>query len=540
MLNPVKSRFCIVFVAFVMLTACGGGGSSSSPAPIITPTNPGNTDVVSWQAGVYPSSENLKDFCQAPRAGIDPFEQQPYPDKTGSALQEKLWLRSWSHESYLWYQELPDINPANYNVQDYFELLRTDALTDSGNAKDNFHFYMDTAEYQRQTQTGISSGYGIEWKVDSTRPPRSFYVAFVEPDSPAQTAGIKRGDKLTAVNNVDFVNDNTQSGVSALNDGLFPSDVGELHVFEFETMEGELVTHELVSADVLSMPVQHVKILDAAVGKVGYMLFNSHIAMAQAQLIDAVQRFQSQGISELVVDLRYNGGGLLALASQLAYMVAGNDAIQNRPFETTQFNGKWQRDEALPFLDEVVDYDRFVTTGQLLPSLHLNRVFVLTTDATCSASESFINALRGVDLEVIQIGGTTCGKPYGFYPEDNCGTTYFTIQFKGVNAKGFGEYADGFSPVEAPVYNADVRGCPLADDLSHDLGDPGEGLLATALSFAQEGSCPVVPAKFDAVVQRSVAESEFNASGKAVRDPRTHFRVRENAIKQPVRQSEAN
>ena len=58
---------------------------------------------------------------------------------------------------------------------------------------------------------------------------------------------------------------------------------------------------------------------------------------------------------------------------------------------------------------------------------------------TCSASESIINGLRGVNVQVIQIGSTTCGKPYGFYPEDNCGTTYFSIQFKGVNAAGFGE-----------------------------------------------------------------------------------------------------
>ena len=78
--------------------------------------------------------------------------------------------------------------------------------------------------------------------------------------------------------------------------------------------------------------------------------------------------------------------------------------------------------------------------------MNLSRVYVLTGGTTCSASESIINGLRGVDVEVIQIGSTTCGKPYGFYPEDNCGTTYFSIQFKGVNAAGFGDYADGFSP----------------------------------------------------------------------------------------------
>ncbi|MDZ7769432.1 MAG: hypothetical protein U5K38_10330 [Woeseiaceae bacterium] len=67
-------------------------------------------------------------------------------------------------------------------------------------------------------------------------------------------------------------------------------------------------------------------------------------------------------------------------------------------------------------------------SGQALPTLDLPRVFVLTGPGTCSASESIINGLRGVDVDVVQVGSTTCGKPYGFYPTGNCGTTYFTIQ----------------------------------------------------------------------------------------------------------------
>ncbi len=98
---------------------------------------------------------------------------------------------------------------------------------------------------------------------------------------------------------------------------------------------------------------------------------------------------------------------------------------------------------------------------------------MLTTDDTCSASEAFMNGLRGIDVEVIQIGGKTCGKPYGFYPQDNCGTTYFSIQFSGINFKGFGDYADGFNPTNSPVFAADVKGCPVADDFSKVLGDPG-------------------------------------------------------------------
>jgi hypothetical protein len=116
---------------------------------------------------------------------------------------------------------------------------------------------------------------------------------------------------------------------------------------------------------------------------------------------------------------------------------------------------------------------------------------VLTGPNTCSASESIINSLRGVDVEVIQIGSTTCGKPYGFYATDNCGTTYFTIQFKGENNKGFGDYTDGFTaPNQPDPKGTVVPGCSVADDFTHALGDPAEGRLAAALAYRENPTCP--------------------------------------------------
>ena len=101
-----------------------------------------------------------------------------------------------------------------------------------------------------------------------------------------------------------------------------------------------------------------------------------------------------------------------------------------------------------------------------------------------------MNGLRGAGVEVIQIGSTTCGKPYGFYPTDNCGTTYFTIQFKGANEAGFGDYADGFSPANASGPGEDIPGCSVADDFTRQLGDPTEGRLAAALAYRDGGGCP--------------------------------------------------
>jgi len=102
--------------------------------------------------------------------------------------------------------------------------------------------------------------------------------------------------------------------------------------------------------------------------------------------------------------------------------------------------------------------------------------------------------LRGIDVDVVQIGGTTCGKPFGFYPDDNCGQTYFTIQFQGINNKGFGDYPDGFAPANASSVNpVKIPGCAVADDLTRELGDAGEAMLAAALQHRANGSCPTPP-----------------------------------------------
>jgi hypothetical protein len=99
--------------------------------------------------------------------------------------------------------------------------------------------------------------------------------------------------------------------------------------------------------------------------------------------------------------------------------------------------------------------------------------------------------LRGENVQVIQIGYTTCGKPNGFHPEDNCGTTYFTIEFKGVNAAGFGDYTDGFAPSNSLAPGGSrVPGCSVADDFTHELGDPSEARFAAAIDYMGTSSCP--------------------------------------------------
>jgi hypothetical protein len=188
-------------------------------------------------------------------------------------------------------------------------------------------------------------------------------------------------------------------------------------------------------------------------------------------------------VNDLVLDMRYNGGGYLAIASELAYMIAGPDATKGKIFEQLVANDKTKPRAPGAFLSAATGFvPAQIKPGTVLPYLGLKRVTVLTTPGTCSASESVINSLRGIDVEVNLIGGETCGKPYAFVPASNCGTTYFSIQVQGTNNKGFGDYADGFKPT-----------CNVADDLGHAMGDPAESLLATALSYRANGVCPAAP-----------------------------------------------
>jgi carboxyl-terminal processing protease len=442
-----------------LLASCGGDGPTASSA--------------------------LAAKCATPRPGTS--------DTRGSFADEKSWLRAWTDELYLWYREVPNVDPATYATpQAYFEVLKTPAKTPSGNDKDRFHFTIPTAQWEALSQSGVEAGYGAQWVILAPRPPRSVRVAYNEPGSAAATQNIARGAQVLAVDGVDMTNG---TDVDTLNRGLFPSAAGETHVFSILD-QGETVARDvtLVSANVTSRPVQNVRTIDVNGSLVGYMLFNDHIATAEQALIDAVNQLKAgPGVTDLVLDIRYNGGGFLTIASQLAFMIAGPTATNGRTFEKLTFNDKYPTRD--PVTGRALTPTPFFSTSgfatverQPLPSLGLNRVFVLTGSGTCSASESIINGLRGIDVEVIQVGSTTCGKPYGFYPQDNCGTTYFSIEFQGVNAKGFGEYADGFVPAGTGAVG--LPGCQVADDFAHALGDAAEARLAAALGYRTDQSCP--------------------------------------------------
>jgi len=520
--GELTSRCLWIFLALIAVlgsTGCGGESSSSagsgetslpesvetappeptepSPPPSLPPSSPPpltcGTGDEPWQEGIFCSSDNFYQYC------ADPSKAFSADAKQGTYVDENNWLRSWSHETYLWYDEIEDVDPACCTTPEYFELMKTKETTSSGKPKDRFHFSQPTREYRQLSNEGITAGYGVRLKILQRSPPRNVVVAYTEPGSPATAAGVNlvRGTQILGVDGIDIVNSTDEDDIERINAALNPS-AGDTHTFTVKDpgsfSQERSVT--MTAKEIRVHPVQNVKVITTFEGdRVGYMLFNRHNDPAAQPLISAGNTFlQVGGIDDLVLDLRYNNGGFVYIAQIIASIIAGS-AGNGKNFATTEYNDKTDN-TSLPFANAFRDESG---TVHQLPGLNLPRLFVLTSSSTCSASELIINSLRGIDIEVILIGSTTCGKYHGFVSRDNCGTTYSTIQLRVVNNKGVADYDDGFSPT-----------CSVADnDYDHQLGDPEESLLKTALAYQADDTCPSSSAAQvrDAATKNSQEES---------------------------------
>ncbi len=518
------------------LVACGGGGRGGSPS-------------TTGSSG-HPPSSSLAAQCAVPRAAgtVNPDTGQAYGDRQGNLSNEMAWIGSYVNETYLWYADVPVVSStpyiigatvpyvspsnnvastktlaSNYDVVDvYFNSQRSSLTTASGKPKDQFHFTYTTSDWQALSKAGVQAGFGFDVALLAAAPPRQALVALTSPGSVAAQNNLLRGAQFLTVNGVDVVNG---SDVATLNEGLFAPVAGKQYTFQILD-QGAVTprTISMVAGTVTLTPVQNVGTLPAPNAAVGYILYNDQIATAESELIAAITTLKAANISDLVLDMRYNGGGYLDLASELAYMLAGPAATSGKVFERDTFNNKnpfnfTTAQSTIAFLNTTQGFS--TTSGQALPQLGLSTVYVITGKGTCSASEAIMNGLIGVGVKVVQVGATTCGKPYGFFPQDNCSTTYFTIQFQGVNNLGFGAYADGFIPGGSGSTANNLPGCAVADDFSKQLGDPAEARLAAVLQYRSNGTCPAAPAL--AMARRQLPEPQLVRS--AARENRILRRV---------------
>ena len=523
MLHSAMKSPWIPALICLALTACGGGTATSPAGPSVNDESPVVTTA---------SSAALAQQC----ASDNPYRADASSaTTTGTLSTEKQWIRAYMDEAYLWYDSVPGVDAAapaysgsmalmdNRRVPlplgNYFNALKTRLTTPSGALTDRFSFAYPSKSWRQLSQNGVTTGYGIEWTAfKSSAPNRLWRVALVQPNSPAWAAGVVRGDTIKTVDGADFANG---SDSATLNAGLYP-DNGTTHSMVFSRSDGTDLTVNLTGTAITIDPVPLATVLtDPSSRKVGYLHFTDHIASSEAKLIAAINTFKAQDVSDLVLDLRYNGGGYLYIASELAYMIAGPARVSGKYFEKLQYNAKRSSDNAgapTPFYDDscLPDAAGNCTPAKALPTLDLGRVFVITSGSTCSASESIINGLMGVNVDVQLIGGTTCGKPYGFFPRDNCGISYFPIEFRGVNFKGFGDYADGFAPGIGSANGTNLGGCTSTDDLDTALGNPSERMLNVALQRAAYGSCPE---------GQTVARQSVLPLGRLQRSPLREMRV---------------
>jgi C-terminal processing protease CtpA/Prc len=272
---------------------------------------------------------------------------------------------------------------------------------------------------------------------------------------------------------IDRINGTDAAALKAAGDFsvLSPPTTGVLMTLQVRDGVGATASREvqLRSAVYDLSPVTSTQVLTSPRGaKVGYLNFTEFVDAALTPLDTAFRSFRNQGVTQLVLDLRYNGGGSVDVARRLASGIAGTWA-QGQTFTLLSFNDKRQAENI-----------RFRFDSALGPqALNLSKVYVLTGPRSCSASEMVVNGLKPF-VDVVQIGGTTCGKPFGFQPVDHCGLTYSAVNFEAFNAVDGGRYYSGITPR-----------CAVADDVDRPLGHPAEAMTAAALGHIDGGTCPV-------------------------------------------------
>ncbi|WP_374674200.1 S41 family peptidase [Ideonella sp.] len=384
-----------------------------------------------------------------------------------STQDRQVWLRDYMNDWYFWYDISPSPSPAGYtSVDTYFQALLYEG-TDPDFPADRWSYLADQDDYDRFYGDGETLGYGVMvagLEVQG-RPDQPLLVRYVEPGSPAATAGVQRGEEILSINGrpaSEYIADDDYTVLSA-------TATNQVLTLRLANDDGER-TVTLTSAiyDLAPVPTSTV-ITTPSNRKMGYIMVKDMIDQAVVRVDQAFGQFKSQGVQDVIIDLRYNGGGLVSVADKIASFPNGDDTA-GQVFTSLLYNDK--KDDR--HNDSFRFYNYANATG-------LNRVYVITGARTCSASELVINGLRPF-VTVVTVGDTTCGKPVGFLPQaDGCGTVVNAVNFESVNASNEGRYFDGFDAT-----------CPVAEDFSQPIGGVNDPLRIAAEDHADGFSCTTV------------------------------------------------
>jgi carboxyl-terminal processing protease len=388
------------------------------------------------------------------------------PPQSCSVASQQSWLRDYMDDWYFWYADSPRPNAAQFGtVAGYFEAILSPGRSPDF-PPDRWSRSESTESFNRFFGDGATLGYGVSVAgLEVTgQPQRPLYVRWVEALSPAAAAGVLRGDEVLAINSRSAADIIASDDYSLLS----PLAAGENITLRLRRA-GQERSVVLTAAVFALTPVNGAAVVTSPSGrKLGYVVVKDMISQALTPLDMAFANFRSAGVQDVVLDLRYNGGGLVSTGATVASYVAGSRSA-GRTYAKLLYNDK-----------RAAANNQSYAFSTPAAGLGLSRAIVLMGPRTCSASEQVINGLLGAGIEVLAVGDTTCGKPVGFLPTNACGQTYSVVNFEGVNALNQGRYFDGLDPT-----------CPVAEDFTAPLGAAADPLWAAAVQLADHGTCPV-------------------------------------------------
>jgi len=470
------------------------------------------------------------------------------PVKTGTTLQliqDSIFL--YASEDYLWFNQLPSYatfgprtftNPDDLTaLQNELDALSQYAINPATSKPYEFSNYNPgSAKYSfvdDGTETGALNGvkgdFGLDVQYNQIADLR---IEYVYAGSPAGLAGIKRGDEITSINgstNISYdapgYGTGTSTNLNFVSNAIYNSGTIALVL---QRPDGTTYNANINTANYNVNPVLKDTVYTTTKGtKVGYIVFNSFVsdAVADPLLQAAFNKFTTAGVTELIVDLRYNGGGYVSTAEHLDDLIvpAAKDGslMYNTYYNSNLVNGKdpllhnqW-RSGSPDYNYGQFDYSvagnatHFSKKG----SLAVNRVFFIVTGQTASASELTINNLRP-EMDVQFVGEQSYGKPVGFFDININKYILFTPEFSVQNSAGQGGYYEGFIP-GAPGY----PGAKVYDDLTKDWGDTSERCLSSILHYENLGKYAVAQAPN--LKSGSFTTSSFAASFAAMGRKRT-------------------
>jgi carboxyl-terminal processing protease len=361
------------------------------------------------------------------------------------------------NEYYFWYKLMPVVAKTDYkDPYALLEAMRYKTL-------DRWSFVQTYAQYVAQA-SGSFVGHGISMGLDQSNQVR---IAQIYTLSPLYNKGVRRGWIVKKLNGIDLAPIFIAKDSAAYSNLIGTSTAGVTNTFLFHTSAGKDSTIISTKKSFILNTVLIADTLHLKSGITGHLVFDQFIPPSNQELLSAFTYFSQNNIKDLIVDLRYNGGGDLSVLANMASYVAGAAKL-NSTFLTLTYNDKYQTEnKSIQFVS--------------IPSpLSISRLVVITTRGTASASEDFINGLKP-SFNVVTIGDTTNGKPVGMngfgYPVNNPVYAFFPITFSVVNSTGQGDFYKGFAPAKY-----------VLDDITHDWNDRSEACLKESIYYLEHGN----------------------------------------------------